>query len=70
MNGVQAMRESMAKLVNDLSEILVSECRQSGADLAAFEILSGDLRRAIHAAICRARVRLMEGMEAKEGGEG
>ena len=64
------MREAMTKLVNDLSEILVSECRESGADLAAFEMLSGDLRRSIHAAICRARVRLMDGMDAKEGGEG
>lgn len=60
----------MTKLVNDLAEVLSFECRQSKADQAEFEILVGDLRRAIHAAICRARVRLMEGMEAKEGGEG
>lgn len=63
------MLEAMKRLADDLAEILVSECRQSKADQAEFEILAGDLRRAIHAAIGRARVRIMNEMNAKAEGE-
>ena len=63
------MREHLTKLVNDLAEVLIFECRQSQADQAEFEILAGELRRDLHAATCAARVRYWNELNANGEGE-
>jgi rhamnogalacturonyl hydrolase YesR len=70
VNGGQAMREHLTKLVNDMADVLVLACLAAKADQAEFEILAGELRRAFHAATCAARVRYWHELNAKEGGEG
>jgi hypothetical protein len=64
------MREQLKRMVDELAEVLIFECRQSKADQAKFEILAGELRRDLHAATCAARVRYWNELNAKEGGEG
>jgi hypothetical protein len=62
-------RGHLSKLVNDMAEVLIFECRQAEADQADFEILAGELRRDLHAATCAARVRYWSELNANEGGE-
>jgi hypothetical protein len=64
------MREQLKRMVDELAEVLIFECRQSKADQAEFEILVGDLRRAVHAATCAARVCYWNELNAKAEGEG
>lgn len=62
------MVKHLETMVEALVETMLFECRQTAADQGEFEILVGELRRSLHSATCRARVRYCKELE-REGGD-
>jgi hypothetical protein len=59
------MDEAIGKLAGVLAGGLLEFCRITGATPAEFEAMAGELRRAVHAATCAARVKFMTETERK-----
>jgi hypothetical protein len=63
------MDERFGSVAEKLAGVLVFECRKHGATDGEFEILLGELRRALENAFRAARVRYWHEMNAEKGGQ-